>query len=180
VPGKYEITGLAGRFSPHRMIRSSSLLFWRLLTVAWAAVIYHLSTESYGSSFSAPLLVKILAFLRISVSPSSLESLNFLLRKSAHITEYGILGLLLYRTFLNRPSFEWRPRSALWSVLIAGLYAVTDECHQIYEPGRTASVMDSGIDTVGALLGMLVIYGRQFVQSRGAPGQERQFKYGAK
>jgi len=141
-------------------------LLWLLVTLGWATVIYHLSSESYGASFSAWLLAQALSFLHITVSSPTLATLNFLFRKSAHLTEYLILGLLLYRTFLNSPNFEWRPRIAGWSVLAAGLYALTDEFHQLFEPGRTASLMDCGIDTVGALLGVLSIYGKQFFQSK--------------
>ncbi len=133
-----------------------------LLTLAWAAVIYHFSTEGYGSSFSGWLLAKTLAFLHLSVSPYTFRTLNLLLRKSAHLTEYGILALLLYRTFLNRTHFEWRLRTAAWSLLVAGLYAFTDELHQVFEPGRGPSLMDCAIDTAGALLGILAIYGTQF------------------
>ncbi len=132
------------------------------LTLAWAAVIFHFSTEGYGSSFSGWFLAKTLAFLHLAVSPYTFRTLNLLLRKSAHLTEYGILALLLYRTFLNRTHFEWRPHTAAWSVLVAGLYALTDELHQLFEPGRGPSLTDCGIDAAGALLGILAIYGTQF------------------
>lgn len=148
-------------------VHSWLLLFWRLLTVAWAAAIYHLSTKGYGSSSSARLLAKVLALLHITVSPATFEALNFLFRKSAHLSEYTILGFLLYRTFLNNPNFEWRLQTAVRSVLVAALYALTDEFHQMFEPSRTASLMDFGIDTAGALLGTLGIYGKQFLQPRG-------------
>jgi len=149
---------LTDPLSSHPRVCSRLLLFWRLLTLAWAAVIYHLSTKRYGSSFSEWLLAKTLALLHITVSPATFEALNFLFRKSAHVTEYAILGLLLYGTLLNSTNFEWRLRTAVRSVLIAVLYALTDEFHQIFEPGRTASLMDFGIDTAGAFLGTLGIY----------------------
>ncbi len=128
------------------------------MTLAWAAVIYNLSTQGYGSSFTGRLLMKTLALFHLTISHSTLGALNLLLRKSAHVTEYAILGFLLYRTFLNSIDFEWHPRAAIWSVAVAALYALTDEFHQLFELGRKASLMDCGIDTAGALLGMLGIY----------------------
>jgi VanZ family protein len=36
---------------------------------------------------------------------------------------------------------------------------LTDEYHQSFVPGRTASLVDSGIDTAGALLALVLLYG---------------------
>lgn len=134
--------------------------FWRVLTVAWAGVIFYLSTEAFSGSFSAWLLAQFLGLLHISVSPTTFSTLHLLLRKLAHLIEYAIFGLLLYRSISNSPEFEWRARAAGWAVLAAALYALTDEFHQSFEPGRNASLMDCGIDTAGAALALLGIYGK--------------------
>lgn len=53
---------------------------------------------------------------------------------------------------------SWRLRLATASVLLAGMYSLTDEYHQSLVPGRTPSLVDCGIDTLGATLGMLVLF----------------------
>ncbi len=129
-----------------------------LTTLAWAALIYHLSSQVFGASFTAWLLVQVLGLLHLSVSPGTFYLLHFLVRKLAHLTEYAIFSQLLYASFLGTDEFEWRPRTALWSIVIAGAYSLTDEFHQLFEPGRTASIIDSAIDTLGTVLGMLAVY----------------------
>ncbi|MHB8655398.1 MAG: VanZ family protein [Terriglobia bacterium] len=138
----------------------SRLQFWVRwsMTIGWAALIYHLSTITFTGSFTAMLLARILRLVHLAVSQSTFDTLHFLFRKLAHLTEYAIFGLFLYHGFLNSNRTEWRIRTAAISVLVAGIYSLTDEFHQIFVPGRTPSIIDCGIDTTGAALGMLLIY----------------------
>jgi len=136
-------------------------VIWKLTSVAWAGLIFYLSTGGFGSSFSEWLLTQTLAVLHVTVAPATFEVLHVLMRKSAHMTEYAILGMLLYGSRNDHP-FEWRPRRALACVAIAAAYSLTDEFHQSFVPGRTASLSDCGIDTIGATLGILVYYLRHW------------------
>ncbi len=104
------------------------------------------------------MLSQTLSLFRLHVPPGTLHLLNFLLRKLAHLTEYGIFAQLLYVSLLGLDEGEWRPRTALWSVLIAGAYSLADEFHQSFVPNRTASLADCALDTTGAILGLLVVY----------------------
>ena len=121
-------------------------------------MIFDLSTEGFGSSFTELLLSQLLSLFQIHVSPGTLDSLNFLVRKLAHFTEYAIFAQLLYVSLLQVDELEWQPRAAFWSVVIAGAYSLTDEFHQSFAPNRTASLIDCAIDTIGAILGLVVVY----------------------
>ena len=55
--------------------------------------------------------------------------------------------------------FRWRPRQASWCVVVASAYSLTDELHQVFSPGRHASLIDCGIDTTGAAIAMVLVYG---------------------
>ena len=143
----------AGRRRP--WIRRS--IRW-VITACWAVLIYELSTASFGSSFTEWLLSEILNLLGLRLSPETLRLLNFSVRKLAHLTEYAIFAQLLYISLLASDEWEWRPRTALWSVLIAGAYSLTDEFHQLFVPNRTASLADCALDTTGAILGLVVAY----------------------
>ncbi len=147
--------------SPTLLQRQPEIAFCWLLTFIWAAAIYVFSTESFGSSLTAFLLEHVLSWLHITVSPRTYLTLHFLLRKLAHVTEYGIFSLLLYGSFASASRVEWHARTALWTVFVASLYSLTDEFHQSFVPGRGASLLDCGIDTAGAALGMLGLYGRE-------------------
>lgn len=78
-------------------------------------------------------------------------------RKAAHMTEFGILSILLY-VWLGK----WQPatgkRMAIASML-AMLYAASDEFHQLSVPGRAGSIGDVMIDGTGAILGVNIFVG---------------------
>jgi VanZ family protein len=134
------------------------ILVW-VTTIVWAGVIYWLSTETFGGRLSAWLLTQLLWLLHIHVSAATFATLHFLLRKLAHLVEYAIFSLFLYYSFAGNQPPAWRLRRAFWAVLAAGLYSLTDEYHQYFVPGRSASLLDCGIDTLGAIAGMVVLYG---------------------
>jgi VanZ family protein len=127
------------------------------ITLVWATLIFKLSTDTFASSLSALLLRDFLDLLRVTVTPAAFDTLHHLFRKTAHVTEYAIFSMLLYHCLLSSNRTVWRTKVAVWSVLIAGAYSLTDEFHQLFVPGRTASLWDCGIDTAGALVGMLVV-----------------------
>ena len=129
------------------------------MTAVWAALIFKLSGESFGSSFTAWLLDQILHGLRLQVSAATFLTLHHLFRKMGHLTEYAIFSLFLYHSLEGRGEHRWRLRMAIWTILAAGLYSLTDEFHQSFVRGRTASPIDSGIGTLGASIGMLILYG---------------------
>jgi VanZ family protein len=107
------------------MVRSRVLTLW-LPVLAWAAVIFTFS--------SVPSL------------STGLGLWDEVLRKGAHITEYAILGALLYRAIGREPL-----------ALAAGIaYASTDELHQYFVRGRHATPVDVAIDAVGLAIGMLL------------------------
>ncbi|HUI42536.1 MAG TPA: VanZ family protein [Terriglobia bacterium] len=127
------------------------------MVAVWAGFIFYLSTAGFGPSFTEWLLIQILSLLHLTVSPHTFDLLHLCLRKLAHLTEYGIFGLLIYAASLETRDFAWRPRLALRSIVIAGLYSLTDEYHQSFVMSRTPSLIDCGIDTTGASLGMLMV-----------------------
>ena len=73
-----------------------------------------------------------------------------------HLVGYALLGFLLYRA-LYGSLLGWNLIAARNTFIIGVLYAVSDELHQLFVPGRHASVTDVGIDAAGILLALLVI-----------------------
>jgi len=141
----------------HR-IPGAQRLFRVIFTCCWAGLIFYLSTGTFGGRFSGVVLSTILHLLRIHVTPPTFALLHHYFRKAAHLTEYCIFGLLIFASIQAREDLYWDPRTALWSVMLAGSYSLTDEFHQIFVPGRGPSLVDCGIDTTAALLGMLLIW----------------------
>jgi len=92
------------------------------------------------------------------ISEQALYNAIFAVRKCAHLTEYAILALLIWRA-LRKPLGGGPPRPWLWAharltLLIVLLYAATDEFHQVFVPSRQGTVEDVLIDTCGAALAL--------------------------
>lgn len=84
------------------------------------------------------------------------ERLNKILRKNAHAFEYLILAILVSAFSF---SLKIKGREALIYIMFLCLfYAVTDEFHQAFVPGRSSLVSDVLIDFLGSLIGMLAFY----------------------
>lgn len=78
---------------------------------------------------------------------------DFAVRKTAHFSEYALLGVLL-TLLLDSYGVRWRWLS--WAGCT--LYAATDEIHQLFVSGRTGKWQDVLIDSSGALTGMLLAF----------------------
>ena len=138
------------------MMAARRLVRW-LPAVAWAAWMFGLSGESFGSEHTRSWLGLISAALGLDISSSALDLCNGVLRKSAHVAEYAVLAWLLYRAIRGANRAAFRPAIALLCVFGAAVYAATDEFHQLFVPGRHAALLDCGIDTAGAALAMLAV-----------------------
>jgi len=74
--------------------------------------------------------------------------IDLFLKKVAHLLEYAVLAILLHRGVGNE--------GGGWALLIGGLYAVSDEFHQSFVPGRDAALLDVAFDILGVLLGLYI------------------------
>lgn len=144
--------------------KSARRRIWWLLTFVWAAVIFWLSTGGFNGEWSYHLLVTVLNALHIQLSDDLIRTLHVTCRKMAHASEYAVFAFLLYQS-LKVWSSDHR-KAAAGAILGAGLYSLFDEFHQSLVPGRTASLIDSGIDTLGAALAMALVYWLSFRPSR--------------
>ena len=75
---------------------------------------------------------------------------DFILKKTAHIIEYGVLFYFLVRA--QKQKVNW-----FLTFAFCIFYGVTDEYHQSFVPGRTAALQDIGFDTLGTLMSFLKI-----------------------
>ena len=81
-----------------------------------------------------------------------------MIRKSAHIFAYFILGILLFnalwRVELRKLTFD---RPTMSSIIICALYAASDEFHQLFVSGRSGEIRDIIIDGIAASIGVVLI-----------------------
>lgn len=134
----------------------SKRLVYGLPAVVWGLVIGNFSSSQFSSSWSMEALREILAFFHLAVSRSELVKLNALVRTGAHLVEYALFTLLVFWAWRVGRADKWRWRWAAGSIVIALLLAAADEIHQSRVPLRDGSIIQVGLDFVGAL-GSLVI-----------------------
>jgi VanZ family protein len=104
---------------------------WRWLPpLLWMAIIFYLSAQP-----------------DLPQAPDAL--LDVLLKKSGHAVEYASLFLLYLRAWKANHSTDRALRTSLWAT---GVYALSDELHQAFVPGRKANWYDVVIDMSGVLL----------------------------
>lgn len=87
--------------------------------------------------------------------------ITVIVRKSAHFLEYSALGAMVYFGLRRVGNEKKQGRRVAFSGLFGSLYAVTDELHQYFVPGRACMLTDILIDACGSFLGaavMLLLY----------------------
>jgi VanZ family protein len=97
----------------------------------------------------------IFTFSAIPNLKTELEQ-DFLLRKIAHMVEFGILTFLLYRAIKNNGYKN--NKAIIYSLIIALFYAFSDELHQLFVRGRHCSLKDVAIDSIGIFIFSIACY----------------------
>ena len=83
------------------------------------------------------------------------EKTQPIIRKGAHLSIYTLVGIFIM-SFISTYKIHLKYKFLI-SILVGLVYASSDEIHQSFIPGRTASVIDVGIDTSGVLLGIILV-----------------------
>jgi len=125
-------------------------------------IIFSFSGDQLSNRRSSRIIGPIVHWLFPNMPPKTVDEIVFAVRKCAHGTEYAILVILLWRA-RNKParrrSWPWHWSEARIVLLLSVLYAVTDELHQAFVPNRQSSVVDVLIDSSGAVLGLILLWG---------------------
>ncbi|MCH4890660.1 VanZ family protein [Acidaminobacter sp. JC074] len=127
-----------------------------LLVIGWMILIFLLSAQvaDQSNELSTGITEKLFVLVGKVFKDLSLKTFNHYIRKTAHFTIYLVLGLLLMHAF--KVSHATR-RGGVFLTFVSGMvYAVSDEFHQSFVPGRGPSFFDVIIDTSGVIVGILV------------------------
>jgi VanZ family protein len=134
--------------------------YW-LPVLAWMALIFTASSDSRSYEHSSRLIAPLLRWLFPHLPAGTVDLIVFIARKCAHLAEYSVFALLLWRA-LHKPvqdvSLPWNWREAGFVLLLVALYAASDEFHQVFVPTRTPRVHDVVIDTLGGAAGLLALW----------------------
>ncbi len=126
-------------------------------TLFWMAWIFSASTDLMSAAHTSRFVEPLLRWLFHGISQDAVNGFHLVIRKCGHLTEYAVLGFLMWRACGPQDSqagkrTDWaRLRLAL---AISALYAATDEFHQTFVPSREGMVSDVMIDVCGAAIGL--------------------------
>jgi VanZ family protein len=138
-----------------------SLISYWLPVLVWMWLIFSASGDRMSFQHSSRIIGPFLHWLFPHLSDEAAHALVVFVRKCAHLTEYAVLALLLWRALHKPPGPgvpRWRwPVAGLVLALIA-LYAASDEFHQTFVPSREGCVTDVVLDTIGGALGLLCLW----------------------
>ena len=132
-----------------------------ILTILWMILIFLFSSSNgdKSSNTSGIIVNKITPIVEKIINKKLTEEqvskyISYPIRKCAHITEYLILGILVYLT-INTYKLD-KNKIIILSILICILYSVSDEFHQLFISGRSGKVTDCIYDTFGSTLGICI------------------------
>jgi VanZ family protein len=120
--------------------------------VAWMIFIFIGSTDLLSAEHTSRFIGPFLRWFAPDISDATIASVQLVVRKIGHLTEYAILAVLLCRALRHGPLRA--DRIFVVSFLIAAVYAALDEFHQSFVASRTGSPWDVAIDWVGAFAGL--------------------------
>lgn len=133
-----------------------------VLLVLWMGFIFSMSCENAeeSSNTSGQTIKVVLSTVPEfekqpeEVKVNIIEELQFIVRKSAHFIGYMILGILASGLILQYENINKKYPLAF---LICVIYAISDEIHQLFVPGRAGQVRDVLIDSAGSFLGIIIV-----------------------
>ncbi|HYN15399.1 MAG TPA: VanZ family protein [Terriglobales bacterium] len=138
--------------------RLKNVLWYWVPAVAWMAMVLGASSDPFSAKNTGEILHAVLAWIFGQMNAATFGLVHFLVRKSAHFTEYAILSALWFRAIRVHLSSLWRVRWALVGLVISLSVAILDELHQSFVPSRTGSTHDVLLDFCGAFFAQLLIW----------------------
>lgn len=121
-----------------------------LLLVFWMALIFFMSHQTAIESTNQSDAV--VNFINKILGFGNIDLLIIFVRKTAHLLEYLVLGVLMVNCFKDYGFNKY----LLISTLLCFLYACSDEFHQFFVVGRSAQLSDILIDSIGSIFGCLL------------------------
>lgn len=137
------------------MINKKEKIIRWILLIFWMSFIFMMSQQNgENSSEQSRLVILVFSSLGIDVNGYFGELSTFIVRKTAHFTEYFILFVLAYRTI---KLYYKDKKSIILAIVFVFIYACSDEFHQSFVPGRGPSFRDVLIDTSGGVFAGICI-----------------------
>lgn len=135
-----------------------------LLVIIWMVSVFKLSGEvsEVSGNRSGGVISSIIKMFNSDISEEKLDNLTKelqpIIRKIAHFLLYSLGGFLIYNLIYIILRKYGYIKNIVISILCGVFYAITDEIHQLFVPGRSGEIRDVFIDTLGVIFGTLMYY----------------------
>ena len=131
------------------------IIAWSLVVI-WMAVIFafsHQSSEVSGG-LSSRLAEFILQLFGRPADAAAVSIADNVIRNISHGFVFFVLGLLVSYAFETVNVHEFA--NAGLAFIVSSIYAVSDEVHQIFIPGRAGQLTDFLVDALGIVIAIVV------------------------
>lgn len=138
-------------------MKLNKMISW-IAVIIWMLIIFHLSSQVAGQSNQLSVgITKIVVDIFNNIFHSAdldINAYNHIIRKNAHFFAYLILGILAANVLSKNE------HKGVFIVLVfCIIYAISDETHQMFVPGRGPGLKDVIIDSAGAGVGIIIYLG---------------------
>lgn len=141
-----------------------------IVLILWMIVIFSFSSADANKSTSTSdkvitTMIEIKDKITNNETPNNekeiiVKNSSFYIRKIAHITEYLILGFLMFNLLK-----QYSVTNIYYAIGLSILYSCTDEFHQLFISGRSGNIRDVLIDSIGILIGTY-LYKLLFIKNK--------------
>lgn len=143
------------------------IISW-IAVILWMVLIFKLSSQPVEQSSKLSgkvtnIYIKVIEKAKPNTK-FNIEKFDHIVRKNAHFFIYLVLGILVVNALRRSGVIGYK--CIVFALLICILYALSDEVHQVFVPGRAAMVKDVFIDSAGAAVGILMYLGLSKVKTR--------------
>ena len=140
-----------------------SLILWMIVIFSFSSADANKSTSTSDKVITT--MIEIKDKITNNETPNNekeiiVKNSSFYIRKIAHITEYLILGFLMFNLLK-----QYSVTNIYYAIGLSILYSCTDEFHQLFISGRSGSIRDVLIDTIGILIGTY-LYKLLFIKNK--------------
>jgi VanZ family protein len=145
------MSSIESRISP-----STRITHYWIPVLLWLMFQFTFSTSVFSSDETSKFIVPLLKFILRNPTSEQLLFWHHVIRKAAHVSEYFILGMLVYRAF--KIDMSKTALVGILTMIFVAVAATIDEYHQWFVPSRGSSIFDIGWDCIGGLIAITLLW----------------------
>ena len=139
-----------------RLDAVAAALAWAAV-LAWIALISAFSGGDFSNASTSRFIGPLVRWLFPDISPVTLEAIHFVVRKTTHAVEYGVLALLALHALYRGLRLSLRGNAVLALAIVTAV-GIADEANQARLATRTGSAWDVALDLAGAVLALAILF----------------------